>query len=81
MSKKLYESKESSWGRRTSFKDLFEKSAKVMTSKDSDHSHEASVDDEGDGKTTKTIGGKDHVHKIVGGSVENAAGHDHTIKA
>jgi hypothetical protein len=65
----------------TSFKSLFEASIKVKTSKDAGHSHEASVDDEGDGKTTKTIGGKDHVHKIVGGSVEKASGHDHTIKA
>jgi hypothetical protein len=50
-----------------SFKDfLTEKKLKITTSTDAGHSHEGIVDDEGDGKTTKTLpkGHPDHVHDI-----------------
>jgi hypothetical protein len=68
-----------------SFKDfLTEKKLKITTSTDAGHSHEGIVDDEGDGKTTKTLpkGHPDHVHDINAAEII-AAGkkkHTHTIK-
>jgi hypothetical protein len=45
------------------------------------HIHDLMVDENGNGKTTKTIGSsKDHVHKIFEWSVQPSNGHIHTIK-
>ena len=50
------------------------------TSEMEDHYHEFEVDDNGNGKTTKTIDGKDHVHKIIEYVVQETHGHDHDIE-
>jgi hypothetical protein len=72
-------------GDRKDFKSFFEKSTKIITDKSEvdEHWHEGTVDDEGDGKTTKTLpkGHPEHRHQIVGGEVKVSKRHEHTIKA
>lgn len=70
---------------RKSFKQYFVEKTKITTEKASDgHWHEASLDDEGDGKTTKTLpkGHPDHTHNIVGAEVQTAGKkkHSHLLK-
>lgn len=67
-----------------------EASTKVETTdpdKGDSHWHTGTVDDEGDGKTTKTFrvavkGAKPdkHQHNIVGAEVQSANGHIHFLK-
>lgn len=45
------------------------------------HSHDISVDDNGDGKTTKTIGVENHIHKVFQWTVQPAGGHLHNMDA
>lgn len=77
---------ESAGPRDGSFKAFFEaKKTKIVTTKDKDHWHEGSIDDEGDGQTTKTLpkGHADHSHKIVGAEVQATKGkdgHSHLLK-
>jgi hypothetical protein len=71
-------------GSRT-FKQYFAEKTKTITEKSSDgHWHEAVLDDEGDGKTTKTLpkGHPDHTHNIVGAEVQTAGKkkHSHLLK-
>jgi hypothetical protein len=50
------------------------------TSKDNDHSHLYEVNEDGNGKTTKTIGNvPEHIHKIEEYEVMEANGHIHDI--
>lgn len=44
------------------------------------HIHYAEVDDNGDGKTTSTSTGEDHVHKVFEWIVQPAHGHIHNLE-
>jgi len=56
------------------------KEGKGKTSEENDHYHTFEVNDEGNGKTDKTIGGvNEHVHEIEEFDVKEAKGHDHDI--
>lgn len=53
---------------------------KAETSKDNEHSHLYEVNEDGNGKTTKTIGSvPEHIHKIEEFEVVEANGHIHDI--
>lgn len=43
------------------------------------HHHKYEVDEDGNGKTTDTINGEDHVHKIVDWEVKEAHNHIHEL--
>lgn len=54
---------------------------KFNTAKDqTGHSHIAEMNENGDGKTIKTIGMKDHTHKVFQWIVQPAEGHIHNLE-
>ena len=57
------------------------KTIKRKTKKDkTGHGHLVEVDDKGNGKTTRTVGTKDHVHKVVEWEIQPSNGHMHTLE-
>lgn len=57
------------------------KTTKVKTEKNqTGHIHNAEVNDNGDGKTTSTSTGPDHVHKVFEWIVQPAKGHIHNLE-